>query len=65
MKIRTLNVKQTSHMELKEKWGFIPPIRSILSPIFIRCNAKGEINWKKAPVYELSELKGKTICICK
>ncbi len=64
MKQRTLNLKHTSHKELEKMWGFTPPpIYSIFSPIFIRCNAKGEVNWDKAPVYELSELKGKTICI--
>ena len=48
-----LNVKPTSNTELHEKWGFNPNLKGKL---FIRCNAKGIINWEKALVYNANEL---------
>ncbi|MGR3218493.1 MAG: hypothetical protein ACUZ8H_01565 [Candidatus Anammoxibacter sp.] len=53
--MKTLNVKKTSLQELKEQWGF-EPILLIGREIYIRCNAKGEINWDVAPVYSHDEL---------
>jgi len=45
---RTLNVKATSIMEIREKWGVVLPMSGDL---YIRCNVKGEINWKNSLVY--------------
>ena len=52
---RTLNVKRTSRAELKKMWGF-PMAHAMKDPLFIRCNAKGEVNWDKAPVYSQDEI---------
>jgi uncharacterized protein YhdP len=56
---KTLNVKRVTIEELTEKWGFCPPIKD--SVVFIRCDAKGNVNWDKAPVYMQSELKGRPV----
>ena len=52
--MKTLNVIKTNLSELTEHWGFRP---SIGGELFIRCNAKGEVNWDKAPVYKWSEIQ--------
>lgn len=64
MKNRTLNVKLTTLKEVTKKWGFTPALfpketfGDLLYPtLFIRCNAKGHINWDKAPVYTSISLK--------
>ena len=56
--MKTLNVKHTNMTEIVREWGFSPvPIPGWDGgPLFIRCNAKGEINWDKAPVYTYKEL---------
>lgn len=52
---KTLNVKRTNNLELAKEWGFdFNP--SLSGELFIRCNAKGIINWEVAPVYNLNEL---------
>ena len=51
---RTLNVKRTSNGELIKKWGLSVNFKG---EIFIRCNQSGVVNWDKAPVYYLRELK--------
>lgn len=52
-----LNVKKVTKSELSEKWGFYigSLIRSQFQ-LYIRCNAKGKINWDKAPVYNSQEI---------
>lgn len=52
---KKLNVLETSVREVEQKWGFSLP-RTVHNPLFIRCNAKGEVNWEKAPIYQQSEL---------
>jgi len=51
--MKTLNVKQTNNAEISHQWGMNT---RFLGQLFIRCNAKGVINWEKAPVYSLGEL---------
>ena len=51
---KTLNVIKTNRFELEKRWGFMP---SIGGELYIRCNASGEINWDKAPVYTWMEIE--------
>ena len=62
---RVLNVRLTSIEEVTEKWGFTPPtpFRDITMPIYVRCNAKGEVNWDKTYLYCHMDLVGKLIVI--
>lgn len=53
---RRLFIKKTSNKELYEKWNFNP---SLMGALYIRCNAKGEINWDKAPVFRAETLVGR------
>lgn len=55
MNKKTLNVKRTTNSEIAANWelDFNP---SLKGELFVRCNAKGEINWEKAPIYRLEEL---------
>ena len=57
--MKTLNVKRITTKELTEKWGFVPPWKS--QDVFVRCDAKGNVNWEKAPVYFESELKDRLV----
>ena len=50
---RRLYVKSTNYQELHQQWGFIPPKSGIL---FIQCTEKGDVNWEKANLYNLTEL---------
>lgn len=50
---RMLNVKRTSNEELTKQWRFNPNLKGKL---FIRCNAAGNVNWDKSPVYNADEL---------
>ena len=52
-KRKTLNVIETCESEITTMWGNPPLLRHKL---FVRCNAKGEIDWEIAPVYKESEL---------
>jgi len=54
MLMKTLHVKEVSIRELMEHgW----PVGAVLSAgKYIRCNAKGQINWDKAPIYTTKEL---------
>jgi len=56
---KTLNVKRVTIEELTKKWGFVPPITCKV--LFVRCDAKGNVNWDKAPVFSESELKGRNV----
>ena len=56
--MRKLNLKKTTLGELKEKWGF-KPLGYSQQKLFIRCNAKGDINCEVAPVYRAEELVGR------
>ncbi len=60
---RTLNVVETTVSEISKKWGFEPLLRNRFAPVFMRCNSKGEVNWEKAPYYQLEHLVGKKINI--
>jgi hypothetical protein len=53
--MKTLNVKRVSKSRLEKKWGGTLP-RLYPETLYIRCNAKGEVNWEKALVYKFSEL---------
>ena len=46
--MKTLNVKKKSKKEVQEKWE-TTLMYNLPNTIYIRCNAKGEINWEKAP----------------
>jgi hypothetical protein len=55
--MKTLNVKATNRSEIQSQWGFpIAMGKWATEPLFVRCNAKGEVNWDKAPIYKRSEL---------
>lgn len=55
--MKTLNVQKITFEELLEKWGTCAHV-SFRSgqELFIRSNAKGIVNWDKAPVYTWSEM---------
>lgn len=53
--MRTLNVKKVSKSEVEQKWGYQLPIMWG-NTLYMRCNAKGEVNWDKAPIYQAFEL---------
>jgi len=55
MQKKTLNVKRTNNLELAKNWN-INYSPNLKGELFIRSNAKGKINWEKAPVYNLDEL---------
>lgn len=52
---KTINVKKVTKKEVAESWNIELPFKwpDIL---YIRCNANGDINWEKAPIYLLQEL---------
>lgn len=55
---RVLNVQKISFDELLEKWGTCAYIGFRRGQeLFIRSNAKGLINWDKAPVYTAKEIR--------
>ena len=59
---KTLNVKRITVSELEEKWGFsLPTGLRAQRALFVRCDAKGNVNWDKAPVYCESELKDRPV----
>ena len=53
-KSRTLNVKTTTSAEISKHWGFEYTGKD--SVYYIRCNAKGQVNWDIAPVYSACEI---------
>jgi hypothetical protein len=53
--MKLLNVKKTSKTEVQEKWNLPLPYHWS-NILYIRCNAKGEVNWDKALVYQPEEL---------
>ena len=53
--MRTLNVKATTKYEVEKKWGFTLPWM-LSKELYIRCNAKGEVNWDKAPIISAEKL---------
>jgi hypothetical protein len=53
--MKKLNVKKTDLAEVTVKWKFLP-VLLFGKELFVRCNAKGIINWDKAPVYTSEEL---------
>ncbi len=55
MSKKKLNVKRITKKELEEKWEMKLPLLK-QDVVFIRCNAKGEVNWEKAPIYSAEEL---------
>ncbi|MBS1535331.1 MAG: hypothetical protein JST78_09655 [Bacteroidetes bacterium] len=62
---RTLNVKKTSVTEIAKEWGdtSLIPLHWTKVEIYIRCNAKGVVNWEIAPVYVASELFNRKVQI--
>jgi len=50
---RLLNVIATTNTQLTIRWGYNPCMNGEL---FVRCNAKGVVNWDKTSVYKLDEL---------
>jgi len=52
---RVLNVKETTKKEVQQNWNTPLPL---LWPdtLYIRCNAKGIVNWDIAPVFRPEEL---------
>lgn len=55
---KTLNVKKVTKKEVAEFWNTELPFKwpDIL---YIRCDAKGSVNWDKAPIYLPNELIGR------
>lgn len=51
--MKTLNVKPVTSMQVTEKWKIPMPFVGVR---YIRCNAKGEVNWDKAPLFTAEEL---------
>lgn len=51
--MRTLFVKQTTLVEIEINWGFTIHLKE---PLYVKCNAKGFINWDKTAVYTHREL---------
>ncbi len=56
--MRKLYVMETTREEVTAKWG-IGELPTKGNYDFVRCNAKGEINWEKALVYSAKELVGR------
>lgn len=56
---KTINVIQITKQVLEIKWGFKILTISSAEPLFIRCNAKGSVNWEVASVYKKQELADK------
>jgi hypothetical protein len=54
--MKTLNVIRTTANELATNWGVPIGIVNSLEHLYIRCNAKGIVNWDVAPMYKHSEL---------
>ncbi|MNK53047.1 hypothetical protein D3C87_719980 [compost metagenome] len=55
--MKLLNVKAIKKKELTAKWDGNFGYAFHEDGTFIRCNAKGEINWGKAPLYTLEQLR--------
>jgi hypothetical protein len=55
VKTRTLHVKKVTRKEIEKHWKFKIPIAWGYI-LYVRCNAKGEINWPKTLVYHAHEL---------
>lgn len=54
---KLLNVREISVQELIDNWDLEASLKKWNGKqLFIRCNAKGIINWGKAPVYIADEL---------
>jgi hypothetical protein len=47
---KILNVKEVTKKEVSEFWNIELPFKWP-NVLYIRCNAKGDINWDKAPIY--------------
>tara|TARA_R110002126_G_scaffold215098_1_gene361232 strand:- start:324 stop:512 length:189 start_codon:yes stop_codon:yes gene_type:complete len=60
---RTLNVKLVSTKEISDKWGF--PMLNIFRHYYMRCNAKGVINWDTSKAYTPYELVGRDKVVVK
>jgi len=58
--MRTLNIKLVDIPFLQKKWGFevlLPPNAIVQgNHVFVKCNAKGTINWDKTSTYNINEL---------
>lgn len=52
---RTLNIKLTTKKEVQEKWNTLLPFKWP-ETLYIRCNAKGDVNWDAAPVFQPQEI---------
>ncbi len=58
--MKTLNIKLVDIPFLEKMWGFtvILPSNAIVNgwKVYVRCNAKGDINWDKTATYNIKEL---------
>lgn len=52
--MKKLHVKRTTLQEVYNHWKVVPPVSDV--HYYIRCNAKGEINWDKTLLYTETEL---------
>ena len=52
--MKTLHVRPVSARIVNQKWGTNLP--RLLNPLYVRCNAKGQINWDTTLVYGSAEL---------
>ncbi len=56
--MKALNVQKITYSELKKHWGSCVDISFRRSQeLFIRSNAKGVVNYDKAPVYTWDEIE--------
>jgi hypothetical protein len=58
--MKNLNVKSVTAKDIKENWGFstsyLPPTHRGVE-LFVRCNAKGVVNWSKTLLYNREDLE--------
>jgi hypothetical protein len=54
--MRKLNVKKTNKEEVMRKWDIATCPVKWADTMYIRCNAKGEVNWEVATLYQPNEL---------
>lgn len=63
--MRTLYIRATTWNEVSEKWGLNPPPGYYNVELFVRCSAKGEVNWDKTLLYKASELFNRNVKVIK
>jgi len=57
--MNTLNLKRTHAREIIAKWQISLPQSCYTQLLFVRCNAKGIVNWEsgKTAIYTADEIK--------